>query len=161
MQYAAVHNLSSFEVKLGPVNSKLRPMRPNRANTTEPLVVIYQNGFNRLGKDLDPNDECWDLFWTYVVGDYVYYGLIAANYETMDEAIQLNYTVEGSNNFHRTIKKSRTIPSQSVVAYFIRLKLAQTAATYLLTTKAYWRAVLPFVLLDQLQTYSYVSDVQL
>src|SRR6185312_12896994 len=74
MQYAAVHNLSSFEVKLGPVNSKLRPMRPNRANTTEPLVVIYQNGFNRLGKDLDPNDECWDLFWTYVVGDYVYYG---------------------------------------------------------------------------------------
>ena len=161
MQYAAAHNLSSFEVNLGSVNPKLRPARPNRAKTTDPLVFVYQNGFNRLGKDLDPDDECWDLFWTYVVGAYVYYGLVAANYETTDEAVQLNFTVEGSNNFNRTIKRSRTIPSQSVVAYFVRLKLAQSAATYLLTTKVYWRAVLPFVLLDQVQTYSYVSDVQL
>lgn len=159
LQRAADRDLSSFEVNLGSVNPKLRPMRPARANTSQPLVVIYQNGFNSVGKDLNPDYECWDLFWTYVVGDYVYYGLIAANYETMDEPIQLSFKVEGPKD--RLIKRSKIIPATTVIAYFVRLKLAQQVGTYLLTTSVLWRQSLPFVLLDELQTYSYVSDVQL
>jgi len=158
LRQAAAQNLSSFEVDLGSVNSKLRPRRPARTNMSQPLIVIYQNGLNSLDKDLDPDDECWDLYWTYVVGAYVYFGLIATNYEDTDEPIQLKFKAEGPKNI--LIKRSKIIPAKSVVAYFVRLKLAQQIGTYLLTTALLSRQASPYVLLDQLQTYSYVSDVQ-
>lgn len=160
IKYAEAQNLESFEVDLGTVNPNLRPVhskaRSNRP-ATNPTIVIFQNGINSHGKDTIVDYDCWDLFWDYTAGHYVYLGVVVANYESMSEAIQVVYELQGPKN--KTIKKSKSIPERRVIAYFVRLRLASDDGTYLLTSRVLWRAVSPFALLDETSSYTYVNHV--
>jgi hypothetical protein len=153
--YAVAHNLSSFEVDLGSVDRKMKPLTPK--GDINPEIWAFANGVNS-SKDKDIDEECWDYYFSYTVGTYIYLAVLAANYEMTDEPIQLVYSLDGPKI--KTYKRSKTIPAQRLLAYFLRTRLGDSPGTYLFETAIKWRTATALILLDSIRTNFYVPNVE-